>query len=126
MEVAVGIIKNNDGKYLLVSTENKRFGEFSGAFYPPGGHIDKGENQEKALAREIFEELGIKIKPIRCIATTPGDIESQITHWWECEIIEGSPSICDKKEISDFGYFSFDEMKKIKIWPATLKFFEKY
>lgn len=32
----------------------------------------------------------------------------------------------DRSELLDAGYFSREEMQKMKIWPATVRFFKKF
>ena len=111
-------------EYLLVKSK-KDFGEFTGCWYPPGGHIEEGEEEATALIREISEELNLEIKPIKKIATTPGDVENQITHWWEGEILSGELTI-NQEEIAEAGWFSKDDLTSIKLWPATQMFLEKF
>ncbi|HEY4020777.1 MAG TPA: NUDIX domain-containing protein [Pseudonocardiaceae bacterium] len=46
-----------DGKLLNVRTRGKAY------FYLPGGKREPGESDPNALAREIAEELGVRIDP---------------------------------------------------------------
>ena len=49
------------GVYSIVARENKEICLVqapNGAYFLPGGEIEAGENQEKALHRELMEELG--------------------------------------------------------------------
>ena len=130
-EVVVGIIPRNispdNTEYLLMSSK-KNFGEFSGLYYPPGGHLEADEDEKTALSREIEEELGIKVIPLRKLATTPGDVKEQVTHWWLCDSLPEEASLTIKsEEVADARYFSSNEIKEgSKLWPATKKFFEKY
>lgn len=122
--MAVAIIKRpEDDRYLLVSSA-KDFGEFSGFLYPPGGKMEEGETVEETLKRELLEELGLTIEPIRQIAKTPGDIEGQETYWWECNIVRGE--IVKSEEIAEVGYFSKQEIEELSVWPATKAFFRDY
>jgi|GEM_PF-2089 len=58
MRVAAAVIE--DGPRVLV-TRRKPGGRFGGLWEFPGGKIESGEAPETALAREIREELGLKI-----------------------------------------------------------------
>lgn len=124
-KVVIGIIskKRDTGEeeFLLVSSK-KNFGEFSGYYYPPGGHVENNESIEDALTRELKEELSLDVIPLHELAATPGDVEDQMTYWWLCKIKNGDIKI-NKNEIADAAYFTALEMKEIKIWPATKNFF---
>lgn len=51
------IIENSKGEILLVKSP-----KWSNKWTMPGGHIEPGENIEKALLREAEEEVGLKLK----------------------------------------------------------------
>ncbi len=124
----MGIIsrKNKKGEeeYLLINTK-KDFGQYTGFYYPPGGHARKGETEEQALIREIKEELNLLVEPIRKIAEAPGDVKGELDSWWFCRI-RGGKLRAKKGEIADVGYFTQRQIEKMNIWPATRKFFKKY
>ncbi len=61
IEVAAGIIFNGD-QILCVQRPENKFPYISKKFEFPGGKIEKGETKEKALQRELFEELNILAK----------------------------------------------------------------
>lgn len=127
--VVVGIISrlnNQDEKEHLLASSKRDFGQFSGFYYPPGGHLEEDEDEVTALAREIREELGVIVNPINKLAETESDIKNQITHWWRCELDDGQKLVIDKTEIADAGWFTKKQMSKMDIWPATKKFFDEY
>ncbi len=127
-KVVLGIIsrknKKSEEEYLLVSTP-KDFGQYTGFYYPPGGHLRKGESEKQALIRELKEELNLLIEPSKKIAETPGDIKGERDSWWLCQI-KGGKLKARKGEIVKADYFSQGEMAKMNLWPATRKFFKKY
>lgn len=59
IRVTAAIIENN-GKYLIAQRKKGQHLEFKWEF--PGGKIEKDENAEECLTREIFEEFGLKCK----------------------------------------------------------------
>lgn len=123
--VAAIITKYDDPRsYLLVSSK-KDFGEYSGYYYPPAGHIEHDEDELSALKRELKEELKIDITTAKKLAVTKGDVKNQKTSWYICDIEKYNYSI-NKKELSDAGFFTKNEMKSMKIWPATRNIFEKF
>lgn len=126
--VVVGIIERknsaNEPESLLISAK-KDFGNFTGFYYPPGGHLEQNEDEKAALIREIKEEIGLTVEPMEKLAETDSDIENQTTHWWRCRIISGELKI-NTSEIAAAKFFSKNEMSKLNLWPATKAFFEKY
>ncbi len=94
------------------------------AWYPPTGHVKEGETVEQALVREAYEELNIIVKPVELISEWQQDIPGEIAYWWKCKIVGGE--IMDGEEIGEHRYFTLDEAKKIKTWPAEKKFFEEF
>jgi len=58
-KVVVGSVIENDGRFLVVKRSSKE------EFFPnkwelPSGKVEFGEEPDKALAREVFEETGMK------------------------------------------------------------------
>lgn len=127
-QVAVGIItrQNIDGEteYLLVRSK-KDFGEFSGHYYPPVGHVEAGESPTEGLVREVKEELGLVVAPIKELDVSLGDVANQETHWWLCKMEEGEIQI-QEEEIGDAGFFTLEQMKAMPLWPATKQFFNNH
>lgn len=123
--VVVGIIqKDHPLSYLLVSSK-RDFGEYSGYYYPPAGHIEDGEDELMALKREIHEELGLNVVSAQKITDTMGDIKNQKTSWYVCEVDDYDFTI-DNQELKDAGFFTQKDMESMKIWPATQEVFKKF
>jgi 8-oxo-dGTP diphosphatase len=123
--VAVALIKNDKGEVLLIQQKAKDFGKYTDAWYPPAGHVKNTETVKEALVRELKEELNLEIIPIRLISVLPQDIKDEVAQWWECKIVSGDIAFNDGA-IADYQYFAPDEIKDLKLWPATEKFFKKY
>lgn len=125
-QVVVGIISKEEDtkKYLLVSSK-KDFGKYTGFYYPPGGHLEPGEDEISALRREVEQEVGLKITNQKKITESQGDVPDQITHWYLCEVESYDISI-NNEELADADYFSKEAIEIIDIWPATLKVFKEY
>jgi len=64
LQVAVGVVKNNEGQ-VLISLRDK-FLHQGGLWEFPGGKIESEETAEQALVRELKEELAISV-----LAATP-------------------------------------------------------
>lgn len=63
MQPRVRIVLPYKGKYLLETLSNPKWPDNLGKRRFIGGGIEKGETPEQAAARELFEELQIKVKP---------------------------------------------------------------
>ena len=60
-EVAVGVLVDPDGRFLLTSRPAGKV--YAGYWEFPGGKLEAGETVEQALRRELHEEIGITIGP---------------------------------------------------------------
>ncbi|MBK5206619.1 MAG: NUDIX domain-containing protein [Polaromonas sp.] len=59
VEVAVGVLLQADGRFLLTSRPPGKV--YEGYWEFPGGKLERGENVEQALRRELQEEIGVTI-----------------------------------------------------------------
>ncbi len=59
VDVAVGVLINTKGEFLLTSRPEGKV--YAGYWEFPGGKVEPGESVEQALRRELIEELGIEI-----------------------------------------------------------------
>lgn len=57
IHIAAALLIGSDGQTLLVRKRGTQ------AFMQPGGKIDAGEQPAEALARELHEELNLRIEP---------------------------------------------------------------
>jgi len=63
VDVAVGVLINPQGEFLLTSRPEGKV--YAGYWEFPGGKLEAGESVETALRRELHEELGIAIGAAR-------------------------------------------------------------
>lgn len=59
VDVAVGVLIRADGDFLLTSRPVGKV--YEGYWEFPGGKLEQGETVTQALARELYEELGITV-----------------------------------------------------------------
>jgi len=86
--VAAVIVK--DGTILATQ---RGYGEFKGKWEFPGGKVEKGENLEQAIIREIKEETNADINVIEYINTVEYDYDTfHLTmHTYLCEVLNNNP-----------------------------------
>jgi 8-oxo-dGTP diphosphatase len=60
IEVAAAVLERPDGRFLLAQRPAGKV--YEGYWEFPGGKVEPGEDVERALARELHEELGIDVE----------------------------------------------------------------
>lgn len=88
IDVVAAIIER-DGKILLAQRDHRR--DQAGLWEFPGGKVEVGESQPQALARELFEELGIVANVGHFVATTQWRQNERIIrlHGWQVDAFRG-------------------------------------
>ncbi len=61
--IVSALIFSKDGKLLMGRKDPMKGGVYPDCWHIPGGGVDAGETLEKALQREIKEEIGLDVMP---------------------------------------------------------------
>lgn len=80
-----------------------------------GGKVDPGETQEDGLIREVREEAGVEVKPIRSynqFEYTHRDGRLMCEYAYVCEL-GGEPIIVLSSEHQDYVWVDLEELKHI-------------
>lgn len=112
LQVAVGVIKNPQGR-VLISLRDESLHQ-GGLWEFPGGKIEASENAEQALVRELKEELDITastVTPLITINHHYPDIAVQL-HVFSVEAYSGEVKSCDGQpflwvepdDLTDFAF----------------------
>lgn len=65
-----GLIADSNGKLMLVKRGiEPNYGKYD----LPGGFVDPGETAEQAIIRELFEELGLKVKKLQYLESATNE-----------------------------------------------------
>lgn len=104
------VIKNSEGEILLLK-RNKPGGWFT----LPGGTVLEREAVEEACAREVEEEIGIKVKVGKLVRIWQSNhIGSSLLGvvFYAKDIIPKNTKINLTKEHNKYGWFRFDNLMK--------------
>lgn len=119
IEVVAAVIYDDD-KFLITKRKHKLF---NGLWEFPGGKIEENETHEKALIREIKEELEIDIKVNDFITT----VEYQypefhlIMYVYKCEKIFGKINL---NVHSDIRWITKEQINEFELVPADIGVFK--
>lgn len=108
IDVVVGGILEQDGKYLLVQEAKEKC---RGKWNLPAGHVDPNETLTEAAKREIFEESGFEVEPTGfCqIGNRKDPNRIFVSVIFTTKIIGGEIKI-DPAEILDVRWFTYEEI----------------
>ncbi len=87
-----------------------------GRFSTLAGFVEPGESLEAAVAREVFEEVGVRVGDIRYVASQPWPFPASLMLGFVARL-EGDPEITlDPAEMAEAGWFSRDEVAAAVDW----------
>ena len=84
-------------------------------FFPPNmfstlaGFIEAGENAEEALAREVMEEVNVKVSEVRYYGSQSWPFPSQLMLGYFCKYEEGNIQLNDA-ELEEARWFDLDDL----------------
>lgn len=122
-QIAAGIICCN-GKVLIAQRRRGKDLEFFWEL--PGGKLEAGETLEQCLARELIEEMDLKIKVGKLFVSSVYDYEFGAfkvnAFFAECESPE-IPKLCEHEQ---YKWVSPTEILNYKISPADVPIIKAY
>lgn len=118
-----GLIFDESGRILLLRHSN------GGVWVAPGGSLDPNELPADAVVREVWEETGLEVEPVRLagvyggpefeVRYQNGDRVSYLMTVFDCRVLGGAVR-ADGVETLEAGYFSADEVRQLPL-PAWAK-----
>lgn len=114
IDVACAVI-HREGKILITRRRKKDY--LGGLWEFPGGKRLGGESLGACLEREIWEELGIRIRPLRFLKRIDYRYPDKKVslYFYECELLEGTPWPHGSQE---FRWVRPFELKRFEFPPA--------
>lgn len=122
------LVSDEKGKLMLVTRGvEPNYGKLD----LPGGFVDPGETAENAVQRELFEELGLKIKSLSYFASEPNEYVfseySVFTTDLAFKVIPKTLSgLKPMDDILDYKFYSEEEINYDDIPAPSIKQFVKY
>ena len=122
LHVAVGVIRDGQGN-ILISLRHDTAHQ-GGLWEFPGGKVESGESVERALARELKEELGWCPQKFEyLIKIMNKTVNCNITHYLaKCNI--SRDKLC-LGEGAALGWFTYDEVLKLENKPNEVEYVTK-
>ncbi len=121
IEVVAAIIHDDQGR---IFTTQRGYGDYKDWWEFPGGKMEAGEIPEKALRREIWEELETRIVVENLVETVEWDYPQfhLSMHCYLCHVESGHLEL---KEHEAAKWLNKDELENVNWLPADLKVIEK-
>lgn len=106
------IVAVTDGDRLLMTRYNPRSGHSVTHYVLIAGFIEIGETAEQAVEREVLEEVGLRVKNIRYVASQPWGINGNLTLGYTAELDASGGSVphAEEGELSDAKWFPQSEV----------------
>jgi (d)CTP diphosphatase len=103
-------VASRDGRLLVI--RRSRFVIAPRAYCFPGGGIQAGEGEETALVREMLEELGTEVRPLRRIwrSVTPWEVPLS---WWQVQVPIDATLRPDPREVESVHWMERRELDKL-------------
>lgn len=119
--VVIGVIKKNN-HYLLTKRQSPKKEWNKWQF--PGGELKFNESLEKALTRELKEELGVEVKIVKFIPKVfeirrEKDNFHGLFFVFLCNLLNNSQKIVLNSEASEFGWFAKEEILNLDSLQGT-------
>ncbi|MBE7188158.1 NAD(+) diphosphatase [Jatrophihabitans endophyticus] len=90
-----------------------------GRFSTLAGFVEPGETLEAAVAREVFEEVGVAVRDVTYVASQPWPFPSSLMVGYSARL-DGRPDLeLDPVEMAEAGWFTRDEVRRAKDWTDT-------
>jgi len=111
-QCVVAVILDKDGRALLAKRSPKKRSA-PGYWSPIAGQIKPGESEEAAVIREVAEEVGLKVEPIKKVGAFGTRDGSAMLHWWLVEEKTGGIAKICNDEHTELGWFDFSELDSL-------------
>lgn len=124
LQVGVKIlIKNRDGKYLLLHRSIKKYPEVNGKWDIVGGRIEPGKTLIENLRREVKEETTLNLLGEPRLVFAQDILRGKIKHVVRLTYLGKAKGkvVINKKEHDEYKWFSLKELRRLDDLDMYLK-----
>ena len=122
--LGVGAVIVHNGHVLLVRRANP---PLKGEWSIPGGLVETGETIKEALVREVREETGLEIEPVKLVEVFERilrDEESRVQYHFVlidylCRVVQGEALAAS--DVSELSWASADELETYSVAEETCR-----
>jgi ADP-ribose pyrophosphatase YjhB (NUDIX family) len=116
-----------DDKVLLARRAYARWKDARGS---PGGFCEAGEHPVETVEREVLEETGLKVSVtgylgvwVDTYADDPPEPDADVINvaYYTATALDGDETAFDRREVSEVGWFGWDELPPDLAPPSTLE-----
>ncbi len=105
---AIIVLIKKDDKILLAKHAHRA----TTVYTCLAGYVEQGETLEECVAREVFEEVSLKVKNIQYIKSQAWPFPNQLMFGYTCDW-ESGDILIDKAEIEHAAWFKRDSLPQI-------------
>lgn len=85
-----GVVFNDQGEVLAIQRDDDR------RWVPPGGILELDEDPRDGVVREVWEETGVKVRPVKLIGIYKNMPLGVVSIAIECALESGNPTASDE------------------------------
>jgi NAD+ diphosphatase len=104
----------HDGADRTLLGRGPQWGE--GRFSTLAGFVEPGESLEAAVAREVFEEVGVAVREVRYLASQPWPFPASLMVGFFARLDGDSSITLDPVEVAEAAWFTRDEVRDAARW----------
>jgi 8-oxo-dGTP diphosphatase len=120
LRIAAALLVRQDGRTLLVRKRGTT------SFMQPGGKIDPGETAQRALVRELNEELGISVDVDSLLPlgqfSAPAAHEAGLNVHADLFLVECDQGVRPEAEIEEIAWVTANVLPDFPLAPLTVDF----
>jgi mutator protein MutT len=110
MRGVVAVIEEQDRLLVIRRAEGILAG---GSWCFPGGGVEAGESLADALIREVWEEIGVEITPLREVWEWRRPDGGLVLSWWLARLTQPADFRPDPAEVAEVRWATPDEIRAL-------------